>query len=147
MVMERCEVMENITLWFNRENIDVVHMYLFGGVKFLDLLCLLMLVDIATGVTRSIKENRLRSKSAYFGYAKKVGAFGIIIVANIIDIILDLNGAVAISTVLFYMSVEVLSIIENYAQIGGKVPPVIKDSLQVLNSESEKGENQHEKDR
>ncbi|MDV2683794.1 phage holin family protein [Alkalihalophilus lindianensis] len=126
--------MENITVWVNRENLDVIHMYLFGGVKFLDLLALLMLIDVATGITRAIKEKRLRSRTAYYGYARKVGAFGIIIVANIIDIILDLNGAVAIATVLFYISVESLSILENYTQIGGKVPKAIKDSLHVIDT-------------
>ncbi|MCM3488763.1 phage holin family protein [Alkalihalophilus marmarensis] len=130
--------MENITLWFNRENLDVIHMYLFGGVKFLDLLAVLMLIDVATGITRAIKEKRLRSRTAYYGYARKVGAFGIIILANIIDIILDLNGAVAIATVLFYISVEGLSIVENYTQIGGKLPPGVKDKLQVMNAGREK---------
>ncbi|MED1603661.1 phage holin family protein [Alkalihalophilus marmarensis] len=134
--------MEQITLWFNRENLDVIHMYLFGGVKFLDLLALLMLIDVATGITRAIKERRLRSRTAYYGYARKVGAFGIIIVANIIDIILDLNGAVAIATVLFYISVESLSILENYTQIGGKVPNAIKNSLQVIDTSKKKGDEQ-----
>ncbi|MED1603062.1 phage holin family protein [Alkalihalophilus marmarensis] len=134
--------MENFTVWVNRENLDVIHMYLFGGVKFLDLLAVLMLIDVATGIARAIKEQRLRSRTAYFGYARKVGAFGIIIVANIIDIILDLNGAVAIATVLFYISVESLSILENYTQIGGKVPNAIKDSLQVIDTSKKKGDEQ-----
>ncbi|WP_017726783.1 phage holin family protein [Halalkalibacterium ligniniphilum] len=124
--------MEHITLFFNRENLDAIHLYLFGGVRFLDLLALLMLIDVATGITRAIKEKRLRSRTAYFGYARKVGAFGIIILANIIDIILDLNGAITFATVLFYISVEGLSILENYAQIGGKIPEAIKDKLQVI---------------
>ncbi|WP_100373067.1 phage holin family protein [Bacillus sp. FJAT-45037] len=136
--------MEQLTLWFNRESLDVIHMYLFGGVKFLDLLALLMLIDIATGITRAIKEKRLRSRTAYFGYARKIGAFGIIIVANIIDIILDLNGAVAIATVFFYISVESLSILENYTQIGGKVPNAIKDSLQVIDTSNSKGDEKHD---
>lgn len=129
--------METITLWFDREYIDVVHLYLFGGVKFLDLLIVLMCVDIATGVAKAVKQGRLRSRTAYFGYARKIGAFGIIILANVVDVILDLNGAVAVATVLFYISVEGLSILENYAEIGGEVPKSVKDKLQAMNKEDE----------
>lgn len=115
----------------------MVKVYLFGSVKFLDFLCILMAIDIITGVIRSIKEKKLRSRTAYFGYARKIGVFGIIIVANFIDIILSLNGAVAVATVLFYIVNEILSIIENYTQIGGKVPSVIKDKLHVIDNQKE----------
>lgn len=122
------------------EELRIVHAYLFGAVKFLDLLAILMVVDIITGVLKAIKEKRLRSRSALYGYARKVGVFLIIILANIIDVILGLNGAVAFITVLFYIANEGLSIIENLAQIGVKVPSVIADKLHVIQSESEKTE-------
>lgn len=122
------------------EDLRIVHAYLFGAVKFLDLLAILMIVDIITGVLKAIKEKRLRSRSALYGYARKVGVFMIIILANIIDIILGLNGAVAFITVLFYIANEGLSIIENLAQIGVKVPTVIADKLHVIQTESEKSE-------
>lgn len=119
------------------EELRIVHAYLFGAVKFLDLLAILMVVDIITGVLKAIKEKRLRSRSALYGYARKVGVFLIIILANIIDVILGLNGAVAFITVLFYIANEGLSIIENLAQIGVKVPSVIADKLHVIQSDSE----------
>jgi toxin secretion/phage lysis holin len=125
-------------MWINIEELRIVHAYLFGSVKFLDLLAVLMVVDIFTGVFKAIKEKRLRSRSALYGYARKVGVFFIIILANIIDVILGLNGAVAFITVLFYIANEGLSIIENLAQIGVKVPSVIADKLHVIQSESEK---------
>ncbi|HDX9589267.1 TPA: phage holin family protein [Bacillus pseudomycoides] len=128
----------------NMENLQIVHAYLFGGVKFLDLLGILMLVDIITGITRAIKENRLHSRSALFGYARKIGVFGIIILANIIDIILSLKGAVAFATVLFYIANEGLSIIENLTQIGVKVPSVISNKLHVIENEKEKEKGENE---
>ncbi len=120
------------------EELRIVHAYLFGAVKFLDLLAILMVVDIITGVFKAIKEKRLRSRSALYGYARKVGVFMIIILANIIDVILGLNGAVAFITVLFYIANEGLSIIENLAQIGVKVPSVIADKLHVIQTDAEK---------
>jgi toxin secretion/phage lysis holin len=101
------------------------------------LLTVLMIVDIITGVLKAIKEKRLRSRSALYGYARKVGVLFIIILANIIDIILGLNGVVAFITVLFYIANEGLSIIENLTQIGVKVPSVIADKLHVIQSDSE----------
>jgi toxin secretion/phage lysis holin len=119
-------------------NLHIVQTYLFGNVKFLDLLAILMLCDIITGIVRAIKEKRLRSRNALFGYARKIGIFTVIILANIIDQILSLNGAVAVATVLFYIANEGLSVIENLAQIGVKVPSVIADKLHVI--QDEKGE-------
>lgn len=127
-------------MWINAENLEIVHTYLFGGVKFLDLLAVLMAVDIVTGILKAIKEKRLRSRAALYGYARKVGVFGVIILANIIDIVLSLNGAVAICTVLFYIGNEGLSIVENLAQVGVKVPSIIADKLHVINSDKNKGD-------
>ncbi len=127
-------------MWINVEDIRIVHAYLFGSVKFLDLLAVLMVLDILTGVIKAIKDKRLRSRNALYGYARKVGVFFIIILANIIDVILALNGAVAFVTVLFYIANEGLSIIENLAQIGVKVPSVIADKLHVIQSNDQKEE-------
>lgn len=129
-------------MWINAENLEIVHAYLFGGVKFLDLLAVLMAVDIVTGILKAIKEKRLRSRAALYGYARKVGVFGVIILANIIDIVLSLNGAVAVCTVLFYIGNEGLSIIENLAQVGVKVPKIIADKLHVINSDNLKGDDE-----
>lgn len=121
--------METISVFFNLESLEVARLYLFGPVKFLDLLVVLMLTDVVTGILKAIKNKDLRSRSALFGYARKIAIFAIIIVANIVDRILDLNGMVATATVLFYMANEILSITENAAHIGLKVPPVIQEKL------------------
>jgi len=95
--------------------VTAVQLYLFGGVKFLDLLAILMLADIITGVLRAVKEKRLRSRKALFGYARKIGVFVAIILANIVDQVLNLGGAITVATVLFYIANEGLSIVENLA--------------------------------
>jgi toxin secretion/phage lysis holin len=121
----------------NNMSLHIVQSYLFGNVKFIDLLALAMAVDIITGVTRAWKEKRLRSRTALFGYVRKIAVFGIIIAANIIDQILGLNGAVALATVVFYIANEILSITENCAQLGLNVPSFITDKLHVIQEQKE----------
>lgn len=123
-------------MWINIENLQVVQAYLFGDVKFLHFLVLLMFVDIVTGVIKAIKMKSLRSKKSWFGYLKKLGVFGAIILGNVMDNILGLNGAIAYGTVLFYIANEGLSILENLSQIGVKVPKVITEKLHVIQEEN-----------
>ena len=105
--------------------------------KFLDLLVLLSVADIFTGVIKAWKEKRLRSREAWFGYVRKMLSFLVVIVANVIDQILGLNGVLTFGTVLFYIANEGLSIAENLAQIGVKIPKAITDRLQVIENQSE----------
>jgi toxin secretion/phage lysis holin len=125
--------MEGFQLWINAENLEIVRVYLFGAVKFIDLLFMLMGCDIVTGIMCAIKEGRLRSRTALYGYARKVGVFIIIIGANIADQVLALNGTLAFGTVLFYIGNELLSITENAAKLGVPIPPIILEKLALFN--------------
>jgi toxin secretion/phage lysis holin len=124
-------------VFLNFETLDLAKTYLFGNVKFLDLLVLLSVADIFTGVIKAWKEKRLRSREAWFGYVRKMLSFLVVIVANVIDQILGLNGVLTFGTVLFYIANEGLSIAENLAQIGVKIPKTITDRLQVIENQSE----------
>ncbi|MDE0581566.1 phage holin family protein [Planococcus sp. A6] len=114
------------------EHLEVARMYLFGQVKFLDFLMVLMAFDILTGIFKAIKNGNLWSRKSLFGYARKILIFGVIIVANIIDQILGLNGAITYATVIFYIANEVLSITENLAEIGVLVPKELAEKLKVM---------------
>ena len=116
------------------EHLEVARMYLFGPVKFLDFLMVLMAFNILTGIFKAIKNGNLWSRKSLFGYARKILIFGVIIVANIIDQILGLNGAITYATVIFYIANEVLSITENLAEIGVLVPKEIAEKLKVMQS-------------
>lgn len=120
----------------NLEHLEAARFYLFGDVKFLHLLLLLMALDILTGVFKAIKQKRLWSRKSMFGYARKVLVLVVIILANVIDQILALNGAVTYATVLFYIANEGLSIVENLAEIGVLVPAGIADKLKKMNEQS-----------
>ena len=116
-------------------NLQVVHAYLFGSVKYIDLLTVLMLLDIVTGVLKAIKNKTLRSRTAWYGYARKIGVFVAIIAVNIIDVIMGLGGAVVYTTVLFYIANETLSVVENLSELGVKVPQIVMDKLHVMQNE------------
>ncbi|MFJ5795063.1 holin family protein [Bacillus atrophaeus] len=130
--------MEETTVFINFETLDLARTYLFRGVKYLDLLQLLSIIDVITGVIKAWKFKKLRSRSAWFGYVRRMLSFLVVIVANIVDTILNLNGVLTFGTVLFYIANEGLSITENLAQIGVKVPAAITDRLHVIEDDNEK---------
>lgn len=121
--------------------LEVAHLHLFGGVKFIDLLLVLMLLDIITGIFKALKNGNLWSRKSLFGYARKILVLIVIIVANIIDQVLSLSGTLTFATVLFYIANESLSIVENMAQLGVLVPQQLAEKLKVIESA------QHEKER
>lgn len=89
-----------------------------------------MFVDIIFGVTKSIKVGRsLRSRTAWWGYVRKMGTLVIVLVAYVIDLIYALNGILTGATVAFYALVEIVSIFENAEEIGMKVPKFISQRI------------------
>lgn len=114
--------------------LDVAHLYLFGGVKFLHLLLLLMGLDIITGIFKALKNGNLWSRKSLFGYARKILVLIVIIVANIIDQVLSLGGTLTFATVLFYIANEALSITENMAELEVLIPQNLAEKLKVIES-------------
>lgn len=125
--------MEGFRLFIDAEKLEVLRVYLFGPVEFIHLLVMAMVCDILTGIMCAIKEGRLRSRTALYGYARKVGVFIIIIAANIADQVLGLNNTLAMGTVLFYICNEILSIVENAGKLGVPIPPAILEKLALFN--------------
>ncbi|WP_370456089.1 holin family protein [Sporosarcina sp. ANT_H38] len=119
------------------DQLDIVHMYLFGGVKFLHFLLILMALDIITGIFKAYKNENLWSRKSLFGYARKLLVLVMIITANIIDQILGMSGAVTYATVLFYIVNEALSIMENMAELGVLVPAGLASKLKVIESSNQ----------
>ncbi|MBB4873604.1 toxin secretion/phage lysis holin [Bacillus velezensis] len=132
-------------MWMNFESLQIARTYLFGEVKYLDLLLILSILDVITGIIKAWKMKQLRSRSAWFGYVRKMLSFMVVIVANIIDTITNLNGVLTFGTVLFYIANEGLSITENLAQIGVKIPAVITDRLHVIESDNDQKTEKEEK--
>ncbi|WP_077621578.1 phage holin family protein [Sediminibacillus massiliensis] len=121
----------------NLEYLEAARFYLFGDVKFLHLLLLAMGLDIISGLFKAWKIGNLWSRKSLFGYARKVMVLVVIILANVVDQILMLNGAVTYATVLFYIANEGLSIIENLAAVGVVVPSGLKERLNSIDANNE----------
>ena len=126
--------------FINLEHLDVVRFYLFGDVKFLHLLLVLMVLDIVTGVFKAIKNQNLWSRKSLFGYARKMLVLVVIVLANVMDQILGMNGAITYATVLFYIANEGLSILENCAELGVLVPANLAAKLKVVESQKVEAE-------
>ncbi len=121
----------------NLEHLEAARFFLFGDVKFLHLLLLLMALDIVTGVFKAWKNQNLWSRKSLFGYARKVLVLVVIILANVVDQILGLQGAVTYATVLFYIANEGLSIVENMAHLGVLVPTNLAKKLKSIDNSGE----------
>ncbi|QUG41292.1 phage holin family protein [Psychrobacillus sp. INOP01] len=126
--------------FINLEHLDVVRFYLFGDVKFLHLLLVLMALDILIGVFKAIKNHNLWSRKSLFGYARKMLVLVVIVLANLMDQILGMNGAITYATVLFYIANEGLSILENCAELGVLVPANLAAKLKVVESQKVEAE-------
>lgn len=120
------------------EHLEAARFYLFGDVKFLHLLLLLMALDIITGLFKAWKNHNLWSRKSLFGYARKLLVLIVIILANVVDQILGMGGAITYATVLFYIANEGLSILENMAELGVLVPTNLAEKLKVIESDKQK---------
>lgn len=121
----------------NLEHLEAARFYLFGDVKFLHLLLLLMALDIVSGTLKAWKNKNLWSRKSLFGYARKVLVLVVIILANVIDQILGMNGAITYATVLFYIANEGLSITENLAEMGVLIPAGLAEKLKHIDNSGE----------
>ncbi|MBM2659696.1 phage holin family protein [Staphylococcus pseudoxylosus] len=123
--------MEEVTVRFTET--DAFHTFIYAGdLKLLYALIVLMVVDIVTGVGKAIKNKNLWSRKSLFGFSRKIFIFSIVILANIIDQVLGMNGGLVILTMFFYIANEGLSIVENCSEMGIIVPKEIAEKLNVI---------------
>jgi toxin secretion/phage lysis holin len=107
--------------------------FMFGGWSvLLKALLLFVIIDYISGLAAGYYEKKLSSKIGFWGIAKKVFIFFIIAVAHQVDIVLGDGHFFRDATVLFYITNELISIIENSGRIGLPVPTVIKKAVEVL---------------
>ena len=108
-----------------------------GDFNLITILCILMVIDIITGLAKAVKNRNLWSRKSLLGFARKILVFLIITVSNLLDLLMNMNGTVVLATVTFYILNEVLSITENSAQIGIPLPEKLMEVIEVMNKKSE----------
>ena len=92
--------------------------------------------DYVSGVLLAIKQGKLNSRVGFFGLVKKGLIFVVVIVAHLLDQLTGLNAIRSI-TVLFYISNEGISILENLGKLDVKIPKKIKEVLEQLDNGQE----------
>ncbi|PTI80083.1 holin [Staphylococcus xylosus] len=132
--------MEEVTVRFTET--DAFHTFIYAGdLKLLYFLMILMGIDIATGIGKAIKNKNLWSRKSLFGFSRKIFIFSIVILANIIDQVLGMNGGLVILTMFFYIANEGLSIVENCSEMGIIVPKEIAEKLNVIKETKQETKN------
>ena len=95
-----------------------------------------VVIDYITGVMCAVLEKKLSSEVGARGIFKKVVIFSLVGIAHIIDTRrIGTGSTLRTAIVLFYLSNEGISIIENAAIIGLPVPKKLTDILEQLNKE------------
>jgi toxin secretion/phage lysis holin len=118
--------------------------YVFGGwTLILQTLVFFMAVDYCTGVIaacfRKSKKSRsggLSSKAGFKGLLKKVFILVIAAVAYRIDKLIGAEGLVYNAALLFYISNEAISIIENVSVLGLPVPAKLINVIDSLKEDN-----------
>ena len=129
------ELLEEFLMIFQHE--DFRTFIYSGDFNLITILCILMVIDIITGLAKAVKNKDLWSRKSLLGFARKILVFLIITVANLLDLLMNMNGTVVLATVTFYILNEVLSITENSAQIGIPLPDKLMEVIEVVNKKSE----------
>lgn len=110
--------------------------FLIGGFDNLFItLLLFMLIDYITGIIKGIINKELSSNKGLYGILKKVGIIFIVVIASLVDTIVDTSNAVRTLTIYFFIPNEGISILENSSSIGLPMP---KRLLDIFNKIKEK---------
>ena len=105
------------------EMIDQMFSLLSTGNKLYIPLLLFLLLDYITGVCIAIKEKKLSSSVGFKGLTKKALIFVVIFLGWIIDqYIIGYSNATESLLLMFYLSNEGISILENLTQFGIPFP-------------------------
>lgn len=107
------------------------------------ILIIFMVLDYLTGVIVAYQNRTLNSEVGFKGLIKKCMILVILIVAVMLDRLLN-TGTWVFRTLVcyFYIANEGISLLENVSNLGVKIPEKLKDALEQLNNkeESEKQE-------
>jgi toxin secretion/phage lysis holin len=107
--------------------------YLFGGWSYLlTILLTFVVIDYITGIAAAGKEGKLSSDAGTWGIAKKVLIFVMVTIAHLVDQIIGNANLLRDAAIFFYMSNELISILENIGRLGVPIPPAIRKAIELL---------------
>jgi toxin secretion/phage lysis holin len=90
-------------------------------------------IDYITGVLLAIRSKKVSSKIGFKGISKKILIFLLVAVGNVIDkYIINSGSALRTMLILFYLSNEGISIIENTGKMGLPLPNKLKEVIKKI---------------
>lgn len=100
--------------------ISILSGFVIGIVPMIGVVCVLVLVDLGTGIWAAIKTNeRIESKKMRKTTYKLLAYFTIIVLCHSIDVFITSAFKLAVFTSSFIALNELYSVIENYSRITG----------------------------
>ena len=108
--------------------------WLFGGFdSLIYALVAFVALDYITGVLLAAEKKKVSSEIGYKGICKKAMIFIIVAVGHIIDkYIIGTGSSLRTMLIMFYLSNEGISILENAGEMGVPLPAKIKDAISQL---------------
>jgi len=122
--------------------------FLLGGFdKVMIALLIFMIIDFLSGLILAIvfknskktDNGKLSSRAGIIGLSKKIFILFLVAVATQLDIILE-TSFIRDGTVIGFISMEGISIIENASLAGLPIPKIVKNALEII-SKKEKDDN------
>lgn len=112
--------------------------FLLGGFDVaLQSLLIVMVVDYLTGIASAIYNKELSSKVGFKGILKKFSYLCVVALSVVIDNLTGQNGLIRTLVIYFFVANDGLSIIENMAEMGIKLPQKLIDSLEQIKKKGE----------
>lgn len=111
--------------------------WLFGGFdSLIYALIAFVALDYVTGVLLAVHDKKLSSEIGFKGICKKAMIFALVAVGHVIDQHVICTGStLRTMLILFYLSNEGISILENAGAIGIPLPQKLRDIIEQLNQE------------
>lgn len=112
-------------------------MFLVGGFDLaFKTLAIVMLLDYITGVISAIYQKKVNSKIGFKGILKKSLYFVVIILATLLDVLLNQNVSRYI-VIYFFVANDGISILENISKCNVKLPNKLLEVLEQLKNEND----------
>lgn len=112
-------------------------MWLVGGFDVVfKTLAIIMVLDYITGVISAIYKKKVNSKIGFKGILKKSLYFVVIILASLLDRLLN-QDIIRYVVIYFFVANDGISIIENIAKCNVKLPNKLLEILEQLKNEND----------
>lgn len=100
-----------------------------GNDLFLKALILAICLDYLTGFLKGIYTKSLSSERGYKGFIKKIMLLIMVAAAHIVNVTLSPSIPIREAVIIFFLSNEILSILENAAKMDMKLPAALIEVL------------------